>query len=167
MQRFLDVFKHFDPMIVWKRGKSNHLADWLSRPPSDVSAFPITGYDPAHDCAPNFIRKRTSPEPERLNWIDLQAIGEYLQHSIELPKCLPLEWVKENFAVHKNSTYRVLNGIFLKILHYGELVNELKNINDRNAHCSNGTLIRESRQRLWHPDLILVAQEAFKTCPRC
>ena len=33
MQRFVDVIEHFDPTIVWKRGKFNHFANWLSRPP--------------------------------------------------------------------------------------------------------------------------------------
>ncbi|KAI1005703.1 hypothetical protein K3495_g2512 [Podosphaera aphanis] len=84
MQRFVDVIKHFDPTIIWKRGKSNQLADWLSGPPSNVSTFPIAGYDPVHENTQTTLPSTEPPDPERLNWIDLQAIVEYLQHNIPL-----------------------------------------------------------------------------------
>ena len=50
MQRFVDVLDHFDPTIVGRKGNSNHLADWLSRPSTNKSALPISRYDPVHEC---------------------------------------------------------------------------------------------------------------------
>ncbi|KAI1000484.1 hypothetical protein K3495_g7710 [Podosphaera aphanis] len=165
MQRFVGILEHFDPTIVFRRGKSNHLADWLSRPPSVVSSFPISGYDPVHE---NFSKTSVkNPDPERLNWIDLHAIGEFLQHGVALPSNLPESWVKNNFTSHNKQTFRVMDGKFLKIHHYDKLVIKLINLHENLAHCPIGTLIRESRRNLWHPDIVLAAQEAFKTCPRC
>lgn len=166
MQRFIDILEHFDPTIVYKRGKSNHLADWLSRPPMTVTSFPIRNFDPVHnDAASSFHFK--IPDIEKLSWIDLQSIGEHLLHKTPLPSNLPESWVKKYFSSHDGNTYRFYNNKFLKILHYGELVKALIKLHEDNTHCSIGTLIRESRQSFWHLDIVLAAQEAYKTCPRC
>ena len=165
MQRFVDILEHFDPTIIYRRGKSNHLADWLSRPPPEVTTFPISRYDPVRD-NPSESSSRNLPDAERLTWIDLHFIAECLHHNITLPINLPESWVQQNFNAHNGSTYRVLYNKFLKIRHYGKLVTSLIKLHEDQAHCSFGTLIRESRQYLWHADVILAAQEAYKTCTR-
>ncbi|KAI0995567.1 hypothetical protein K3495_g12611 [Podosphaera aphanis] len=35
MQRFVDVLEHFNPKLIYRPGKGNVLADWLSRPPEN------------------------------------------------------------------------------------------------------------------------------------
>ncbi|KAI0993827.1 hypothetical protein K3495_g14357, partial [Podosphaera aphanis] len=68
MQRFVDILEHFDPTIIYKRGKSNYLADWLSRPPTKVTTFPIQGFDPVHEDSTSQMHFKI-PDIERLTWI--------------------------------------------------------------------------------------------------
>ncbi|KKF92092.1 Endonuclease [Ceratocystis platani] len=62
MRRFLDTIEHFDPVIVWKPGKSNVVADWLSRPPNTdgEDLYTITVYA-AGDSADNPINLDEEP----------------------------------------------------------------------------------------------------------
>ncbi|KAI0992856.1 hypothetical protein K3495_g15328, partial [Podosphaera aphanis] len=164
MQRFVDVLEHFDPTIVYKKGNSNHLADWLSRPPNKATSFPIARYDPVHSDSRN-SPSNALPDAERLSWIDLHSIAEFLQHRVTLPENLPEPWVKLNFATHNGSTYRVIDNKFLIIHHYGKLVSALVKLHEQSAHCSIGALIRESRNHLWHPDIVLAAWGMDHTGP--
>ena len=50
MQRFVDIFEHFDPHIVYRKGKENTLADWLSRPPAAATTAAAAA-DSAADAA--------------------------------------------------------------------------------------------------------------------
>ncbi|POS82447.1 hypothetical protein EPUL_005804, partial [Erysiphe pulchra] len=119
-----------------------------------------------HDDATT-VKENMLQDAERLSWIDLQAIAEFLQHGIALPSYITINWVHKNFTTHNGSTYRVIDSKFLKIHHYGKLVKILSKLHEESAHCSIGNLMREARKFLWHPDIILAAQEAFKLCARC
>ena len=132
-------------------------------PPPSVSNFPIAGYDPVHENSQIPSPTIKPPDPERLNWIDLQAIAEHLQHDTTLPSNLSKSWVKCNFISYNKHTFRVIDQKLLKILHYDKLVSELIKLHEKLAHCSIRTLIRESRRNLWHPDIVLAAQEAYKS----
>ena len=87
MRRFLDTIEHFDPLIVWKPGKSNVVADWLSRPPgkSEPTDNTITVYamgsswnDPIDIDAEHVVIDLTANEPRKddrlkelqANWAD-------------------------------------------------------------------------------------------------
>jgi hypothetical protein len=61
MQCFVDILEHFDPKMVYRPGRGNALADWLSRPP-DASVYAI---------AENIAAKPKLPHFDNLSWIDL------------------------------------------------------------------------------------------------
>lgn len=95
----------------------------------------------------------TNLNPERLSLIDLPAILEHLQHNVPLPNNLPVTWVNINITTHNGLKYRSINGVFLRIHHYGTLVSSLVYIHENNTHYSIGTITREAKSLLSHSDL--------------
>lgn len=42
MMRFIDALEHYGVKIIWRPGKDHVLADYLSRPPTDIGVEPVT-----------------------------------------------------------------------------------------------------------------------------
>ncbi|KAI1004357.1 hypothetical protein K3495_g3855 [Podosphaera aphanis] len=101
--RFLDALEHYGVRIIYRQGKANVLADYLSRPPETAN---VTGEE-AHDHlngtnSPNVPIKR----PEELNRIDLQSIFEFLSQGSSLPPRINEQWARTNFIIHQDQLYK-------------------------------------------------------------
>lgn len=134
IQRFLDILEHFNVRIVTRSGKTNVMADWLSRPasfPADESELPDIPEEadgqvhiqnqlstdppsPPQIDRPNSPQEHTNlPQAEKvkhvdqLNRVDLQAIFEFLELGTELPPGLSEQWVRRNFKSHENALFRL------------------------------------------------------------
>ena len=185
--RFLDLIEHFDPRIVYRKGITNVLPDYLSRPIVNAEALKESSFY----CLPkiNFTEQTystgISPSKFRqigaetaifavnlddLTWIDLQRIHESMHTDEELPEAL-LEY-RPHFTLGDGDN----NTLFLKdtdelslrkVVHSDELLQEATDLHIRLGHITAGILISELQKQYWHPDLILIAQEAIRVCENC
>jgi hypothetical protein len=77
--RFLDAIKHFGARVLYRPGKANMLADYLSKSPEAAYAAGENG-------------KRQTPEkiirPKQLNRLNLQAIYEHIAYDELLPSIM-------------------------------------------------------------------------------
>ncbi|KAI1001154.1 hypothetical protein K3495_g7045 [Podosphaera aphanis] len=175
--RFLDALEHYGIRIVYRPGKANVLADYLSRPRESVFVndtyqhgnSPVTN----SNCVSNL---------HHLSRIDLQAIFEFFALGHALPSRLDEGWVRQNFAVHQNKLYRLQivpdshtgdpptphGAISLQeIPDYYELLDIITTIHEAQGHATIGTTIRRALERFWHPEIHLASHEAVRTCKSC
>lgn len=176
--RFIDSIEHYNVRIVYRKGKANVLADFLSRPP--ISVFPVDEEDGIGDDQP--LDLENIELPEQLNRVDLQCIFEYFSLGQQLPSKITPDWVNKNFAIHNEKLHRIKQSpqtnpgdppgpsgvaILLEVLEYDDLVSTAKQIHENLGHASAGTSMREASRKYWHPNLILAVYEAIQTCSSC
>ncbi|KAI0992367.1 hypothetical protein K3495_g15819, partial [Podosphaera aphanis] len=157
--RFLDSIEHYGVRILYRKGKANVLADYLSRPPE--KAFPSEEND---NNSLKSLNKHSNDletpisvhitQPEQLNRIDLQAIFEFLSQNQTLPPNLDYNWVLNNFSIYAGNLHRIKKNhttsigdppafpgtaVLLRVLEYEELVATIKRVHESQGHASVGT----------------------------
>ncbi|KAI0996162.1 hypothetical protein K3495_g12018 [Podosphaera aphanis] len=189
MMRFINIMEHYGINIVFRQGKANVLADYLSRPEELVLVSsetdywktvlnkPISPKEQTHTKKPQTITRL-----DVLSRIDLQSIFEYLATNEPLPARLLDTWVTKHFAIHNNELYFLLHhpnvtigepltkaGVItmLKIIEYETLTVEASKVHEKLGHASIGTTLRELQQSFWHPNISLAANEAVRLCKTC
>ena len=188
MLRFLDMIQHYNVRIVYRPGKANVLADWLSRPEEgamtllhgmDVYEYGFmvddaergdgAGSGSSSDGTEldNAVRREPIQHLRDLRWVDIQVIFEHLALGSTPPPNLQPDWISQHFIVHENALYLVQNQVLRKVLAHGDLLKIAVSKHERLGHASAGTTIREVSKNHWHPDLELIVYEAFKTCASC
>ncbi|KAI0995043.1 hypothetical protein K3495_g13137 [Podosphaera aphanis] len=175
--RFLDALEHYGIRIVYRPGKANVLADYLSRPSDSIFVNAQQQHVDPLAATTDFVTN-----PDHLNRIDLQAIYEYFSLGHSLPPKLYDAWVRQNFAVHQGKLYKSLlvpdshvgdppapqGAVFLQeVPNYNDLVNIITSIHEAQGHATIGTTSRHVLERYWHPELLLAAHEAVRTCKSC
>lgn len=173
--------------ILYRRGKANVLADYLSRPTNDTNIAP--------DVFPTQEQEERPPvastedidteqiiRPEQLNRADLQGIFEFLDHNQELATNLKSDWVRRNFTILNNKLYLIKSApsekfgdplqppgaiTLLEVLEYEEILVILQKMHENLGHASVGTTIRNTTQTYWHPEMILAAYEVIRNCRSC
>ncbi|KAI0994514.1 hypothetical protein K3495_g13668, partial [Podosphaera aphanis] len=194
MIRFLDTIEHYNIRILYRPGKANLLADFLSRP--SEASFPISEEEGRVaeleenneiNLGDDSDRSEMTELPEvkypyQLNRIDLQCTLEHLTLHQPLPPKISEDWVKKNFTVFDNKLHLIKRsqphqigdppnptGIatLLEVLEYEELVSTVSRIHEDQGHASIGTTLREAERRFWHPELTLAAHEAIVNCHSC
>ncbi|POS82548.1 hypothetical protein EPUL_005935, partial [Erysiphe pulchra] len=188
--RFLDTIEHYGIRILYRKGKANVLADYLSRPPQNASiettnAFPVEKGERDEN-----LLHQTDTEsqleqvkyPEQLNRIDLQCIFEFLKQEEDLPFNLNPDWVRKNFGIFDNTLHFIKMKkpkqigdppeppgaiILFKVLEYEDLISTVKLLHENLGHASVGTTMREASLRYWHPELILAIYEVIRNCRSC
>ncbi|KAI0992919.1 hypothetical protein K3495_g15265, partial [Podosphaera aphanis] len=189
--RFLDAIEHYGVKIIYRPGKANVLADYLSRPTVDPdlsSTFPAieSGYPDTEIF--DTINNSNIPlieHPHQLNRLDLQSIFEFLQLGTALPAAIHPHWVQRHFTIYNNSLYRIMNysrspgdppnpnGLtpinisLLQVPEYYDLTKFSKNAHFDLAHASVGTTLRHMLTQYWHPEIILTVQQVIAECPQC
>ncbi|RKF62465.1 hypothetical protein OnM2_033102 [Erysiphe neolycopersici] len=166
--RFLDVVEHYYPKIIYRRGITNVLPDYLSSfplPPKNLKTsvvFPVKLDEQAiiteirnQIPANNLDSDPDATEPEfedddealldNLSEIDMHVIFEALRDRTRLPPRL-IKFT-DNFISRNNKLFVV----------DGKLLKEVPNYDS----------FLKLRQQFWHPDMVLVGQEAIRTCERC
>jgi hypothetical protein len=110
IMRFLDTIEHYGIRIIYRPGKANVLADYLSQP-SETAHSAEEGEEqpdaenPANPAIANMLVKR----PKQLTRIDLQAIYEFLATGEPLPPIVEAKWVHKHFIKHADSLYKIQN----------------------------------------------------------
>jgi len=188
IMRFLDAIQHYGIRILYRAGKANVLADYLSRPPTDVAiepAFPADIALPAQSADEGRGGGREIKHAHELNRLDLQAIFEYLHQDAALPPAINPEWVRKHFVdyddkLHKLVKYNRMPGdpphpegtstnstVLLQIPQYDELCRVARKTHFDFGHATVGSTTRQVAYRYWHPELVLAAQQAVAECPEC
>ncbi|KAI1004419.1 hypothetical protein K3495_g3793 [Podosphaera aphanis] len=192
MLRFLDTIEHYNVRILFRPGKANVLADFLSRPVASV--FPLleeegrdtgTGepIDESHaSSGPEMADITQVKFPYQLNRIDLQCILEFLTLRQPLPSKITESWVLQNFTVFDNKLHLIRKNrmhsvgdppgpagvaTLLEVLEYEDLVSTVTRVHEDQGHASIGTTMREAERKFWHPELTLAAHEAIVNCQSC
>ncbi|KAI0993835.1 hypothetical protein K3495_g14349, partial [Podosphaera aphanis] len=173
------ALEHYGVRIIYRQGKANVLADYLSRPPETAN---VTGEE-AHD----HLNSTNSPDvpikrPEELNRNDLQSIFEFLSQGSSLPPRINEQWARTNFIIHQDQLYKFQRNHFkplgdppglpgavsLQVIpDYDDLVNALTMVHETQGHATIGTTTRFALQQYWHPEIHLAAYEAIRTCRSC
>ena len=173
--RFLDKIEHFDPNIIWKKGSSNFVADWLSRPPADTAVH-VAGDSPADPIALDDIQPSSSSRPhnsssgpalESLTTYDILEIALTMIHGRPSDSRLPMAWLKKNFAAVNGYLYLLKDDKMLKVLVQADLHQELTRLHQNLGHCSAGLLLREAEKRFWSPDMRLDVSRVCLECTTC
>ncbi|KAI0996082.1 hypothetical protein K3495_g12100, partial [Podosphaera aphanis] len=188
MVRFLDAIEHYNIKIIYRPGKANVLADYLSRPCD--SEFPIIerGRNAVEDEGDDLVslgddsrRTETSEleevrHPHQLNRIDLQCIFECLSVGQALPQKITEDWVTNNFTIYKNKLHLIRgnqtqgpenplgplgSATLLEILEYQDLMTIIATVHENQGHASVGITMREAERRYWHPELMLAVYEGI------
>ncbi|KAI0997543.1 hypothetical protein K3495_g10645 [Podosphaera aphanis] len=189
MMRFINIIEHYGINIVFRQGKANVLADYLSRPQEPVLVSSETDHwktilnKPISPKEQTYTKKpQTITRLDVLSRIDLQSIFEYLATNEPLPARLLDTWVTKHFAIHNNELYFLLHhpnvtigepptkaGVItmLKIIEYETLTIEASKIHEKLGHASIGITLRELQQNFWHPNISLAANEAVRLCKTC
>ncbi|KAI0993586.1 hypothetical protein K3495_g14598, partial [Podosphaera aphanis] len=194
MVRFLDAIEHYNIKIIYRPGKANVLADYLSRPCN--SEFPIIerGRNAVEDEGDDLVslgddsrRTETSEleevrHPHQLNRIDLQCIFEHLSVGQTLPQKITEDWVTNNFTIYKNKLHLIRgnqtqgpenplgplgSATLLEILEYQDLMTIIATVHENQGHASVGITMREAGRRYWHPELMLAVYEVIRQCQSC
>jgi hypothetical protein len=97
----LDSIEHYGIRIIYKSGKANILADYLSRSPE--AAYPATKSNEKK--MPMATAKPL--RPEQLNRLNLQAICEHLLKVTPLPPNLDASWVCKYFIMHDGRLHKI------------------------------------------------------------
>jgi hypothetical protein len=96
--KFLDAMEHFGARVLYRPGKANVLADYLSKPPEAAYAAGENGKGQTFE---KVIRLK------QLNRLDLQAIYEHIAYDKPLPPIMNDNWVRKHFIIHKDEFHRV------------------------------------------------------------
>jgi hypothetical protein len=166
--------EHFGARVLYRTGKANVLADYLSRTP-----------EIAYTDDERKERNKQITRPEYLNKLNLQAIFEHIAYDQPLSSNLDRAWIRKHFAVHNNELYMVAKhsrdpgdplhsgGLFsqatmlLQIPEYGELQQQARNAHYSLGHGSAGAMQRRLTTMYWHSELVLAVQQAVAECPQC
>lgn len=180
--RFLDAIEHYGIRILYRPGKTNVLADYLSRPPTDTvfeSSLPAVEREEGRDL-PEQIRY-----PHELNRVDLQAVFEHLQAGADLPPAIAPEWVRKHFTIvndqlSKIQVYRRQPGdppheagtalratLLLPVPEYDDLLVAVRKLHMTHGHATVGSTLREALKEYWHPEITLAVQQVVAECKEC
>lgn len=171
--RFLDAIEHYGVRLLYRPGKANVLADYLSRPPEEKeTSLPGTEI-------------RTVRHPHELSRYDLQAVFEYLHHNAPLPLAINEDWCRKHFAIIDNSLVKITKHerapgnaphgggtatstrTVQQVVEPHELLERLREIHKQQGHASIGVMLRDINKELWHPEITLLAQQAVIECQSC
>ncbi|KAI2620519.1 hypothetical protein GGR54DRAFT_647414 [Hypoxylon sp. NC1633] len=169
--RFLDAIEHFGIRIVYRPGKANVLADYLSRPTE--MANPAT----------ELTEQPVVQDFRLLTRLDLQAIFEHINQGQTLPPAL--KEMRRHFVSHDNQLYKICRHerapgdaphaggtatratTLQKVVEYDELLIELRRLHHDQGHATVGTIQRDALKEFWHPELQLAIQQVVSECPSC
>ena len=173
--RFIDKIELFDPNVVWKKGSTNVVADWLSRPPTDTTiqgagdsvSDPIAVDDSLQPPEPPQQQSIIGPALDNLTTLDILEIAHTLLHNRPSDSRLPEAWLKKHFAAVNGTLYLVQGDKFLRVLVQANLLRELTRIHEKLGHCSAGLLLREAGKRLWSPDMRMDVSRVCLECTTC
>ncbi|KAI1001936.1 hypothetical protein K3495_g6263 [Podosphaera aphanis] len=178
--RFLDAIVHYGVKIVYRPGKANVLADYLSRPSINSQIFSSYNTEELESANHNNTIPNntfTIQFPHQLNRIDLQSIFEHLSLGTDLPTSIKPDWIKNHFTIYHNSLYRIMtysrtpgdppyqNGLtpknisLLKVPEFNELIQISKNAHFNLAHATVGTTLRHVLTQYWHPEIPLLSNK--------
>lgn len=194
--RFLDVIEHYNPRIVYRKGITNVLPDYLSRPPfpstlDSVQVYPIESDKNPTISTNNIINDPDATEDEA----DLDENNDENSASSQIDSSnrrvtidnlsridllaifqaltdhtqLPRHLARftDNFIVRSNSLFYIDNYFLKQVLDYDVLLQEAIILHEQIGHATAGILLAELHKKYWHPDMILIAQEVIRTCQRC
>ncbi|POS82259.1 hypothetical protein EPUL_005307, partial [Erysiphe pulchra] len=102
---------------------------------------------------------------DNLSEIDLQAIFEAFRDQTRLPSRLAK--FTGDFISRNNRLFFIDGKILRDVSNYDFLLGEAVKIHQKMGHSTAGILISELRKHYWHPDMVLVGQEAIRTYERC
>jgi hypothetical protein len=177
--RFLNNIEHYGIRIIYKPGKANMLADYLSR--SFEAAHSATKFNEKK--GPMAIIKPL--QPEQLNRLNLQAICEHLLKVMPLSPNLDASWVCKHFIMHdsklhKIATYNKAYGnpphfagmaatatVLLPVPEHWDLHQHAKSTYLQHGHATVGAIQRLLAIKFWHPESTLAVQQMLAKCPSC
>jgi hypothetical protein len=180
MLRFLATIEHYGVRIIYRKGKANVIADYLSRP-TDNATVTVNATDEGEGQIADQEQEREAAQPEtkpakpsaqktrltELNWLDLQAIFEFLHAKQPCPPNLAEQWVRAQFVIHRDQLHKVEDQRLLAIPTHAELLAAATQLHRDQGHCSAGLAIRELGKQFWHPEMTLTVYEAIRTCVQC
>ncbi|KAI0996644.1 hypothetical protein K3495_g11539 [Podosphaera aphanis] len=168
-------------------GITNVLPDFLSRPPfppqtSTPQVFPKNSYENPDDSTEiesnmgdinetlgavnaESITDEDELAIDNLSRIDLHAIFEALRSRSPLPRRLVR--FSNDFITRNNKLYYIENNALKEVPDHEILLDKAISTHKNIGHATAGILIAELRQYYWHPDIVLIGQEAIRTCERC
>lgn len=159
VNRFLDLIEHFSPTIHYRKGKLNHLPDWLSRPPqpkpsssapADISLFPIT-----------------TSEAD-ITWTDVLRISDlFLNSNEDALSSAEKDVAHKTFMSIDDKLYKRKHRELVLVENDTEIIEQALNFHHRSGHCSAASVLQHLLRHFWHPSLILCAQEAIRRCTTC
>ena len=160
--RFLDAIQHYSARILYRAGKLNVMADWLSRPSTTFLAVHLgdergDGDDDAHSDPRSVLH---------LSQMDLDSISKALAGS-EWPDRLSA--FKQQFMLH-DDRLNYISGESKQLLlvpTYDDLRHAAKEQHTARGHCTVGVLQRHLAEIYWHPNMLLATHEVTRTCPQC
>ena len=156
--RFIDAIQHYSAHILYRAGKLNVVADWLSRP---NTAFLVV-----HLSDERGDGDSTDPQSVmHLSQMDLDSISRALADD-EWPDRLAA--FKEQFMRRNGNLHFVSDSLrLLQVLRYDDLMKAAKEQHTARGHCTVGVLQRHLVEQYWHPQMLLATHEATRTCPQC
>lgn len=185
IMRFLDAIEHYGVRIVYRPGKANVLADYLSRPPSDEAVEPAYPVQDEEEEGALDSSMEQIQHPHQLNRLDLQAIYEFLTHDSPLPRAIDPAWTMKHFVVDNNRLtkkvrYTRLPGdpphpeglaanstVLLEVPDVEAIEKLATRVHEEFGHATVGSTVRQLTHRFWHPELTLAAQKAVLECRSC
>jgi hypothetical protein len=177
IMRFLDIIEHYKIRIIYRPGKANMLADYLSRPPeiahpAEEGEEQPNAENPGNPAIANMLVKRL----KQLTRNNLQAIYQFLAINEPLPLIIKAKWVHKHFIKHADSLYKIQNcsrdpgdpphaggmankaTILLQIPEFQELNHLAKLVHHEFGHATAGKIQRQFSLRYWHPEMTLAVQ---------
>ena len=157
--RFLDAIQHYSARILYRAGKLNVVADWLSRPSAHLVVHLGDERGDGDDIS----------EPSsvlHLSQLDLDSIGRALAGS-DWPDRLAA--FKQQFLLHDDRLHYI-SGESKQLLFvptYNDLRQAAVEQHTARGHCTVGVLQRHLADIYWHPNMLLATHEATRTCPQC
>lgn len=159
VNRFIDLIEHFSPTILYRKGKLNHLPDWLSRPrqpktspsaPAEVSLYSITTND------------------ADLNWTDVLKISDFfLNDNDDALSPDEKQIARKHFMPIQDKLYKRKHLELVLVENDAQIVDQALNFHHRSGHCSAASVLQHLLRHFWHPSLTLCAQEAIRRCTAC
>jgi len=163
--RFLDTIQHYSLRIVYRAGKLNVVADWLSRPSTELLTIhtnTVERGDGSDSSTTSTLQAVTY-----LTETDLVIIKSALLNNDDIPP--RLSSFRKHFVSYDNNLHYISTEAkrLLLVPSYPELVDVAKQKHLKQGHCKVGVLQRHIADDYWHPDMLLATHEAIRTCPQC
>lgn len=173
MLRFLDIVEHFGPKIFYRKGSTNVVPDWLSRPRLVQHSFPVdeSSEDEEGEEEEGQTEVAEVKAVKSLSWIEVQTIADYLLTSTPIDEdvfpSLSTNWIKKHFTVFEDKLFRRIKSTLFEVLSEQDLMIKAEELHKVNGHSSVGALFEKVAKEYWHPESLLICQEVVRTCPQC